>query len=97
MRRVQLSVIGLMAVVGLAALDLSVFRALPSVQTLSERLCVIALLPVVNLLAVCLAMAIGSLVQRGEVRLSLLVFLLVGGAMSFGVLAVTVLSQGTFY
>jgi hypothetical protein len=80
MSRIKISVTCLLGVVACLAVDFAVMRALSSVVTPSTRMGLSGTLPMANLLAVYLVLVVSRLMHGGEVPLSRITFLLVGGA-----------------
>jgi hypothetical protein len=97
MRRIRISVAGVMALVAVVALDFAVIPALRQAPTDAIRLGVFGALPMANVLAVYLAIVVSGLARRGEVSLSRLAFLFVGGTATLVVLSIAILAPYVFF
>lgn len=96
MRPFTVLLTGLMALVGMLALDLWVLRSLGPLVTLSGRLGLAGVLPFANLLAALLLVLTYRLLSRGEVGLAPVAFLVVGGATILTTLYVLLLAPDVF-
>ena len=97
MRLIWGSIFGLMVLVAALAADYAVLRAVGSVLTLSTRIGLIGVLPMMNLLAVYLVIMVSNLAHRGEIPLSRLAFLLVGGMAILMVVYTSILAPDLFF
>jgi hypothetical protein len=78
-KRVRITVGGLMMFVALVAFDLAFLPFTRGVMFGPVRGVIVGALPMANVLAIILATTVGSLRRRGEVALSRVMFLLFGG------------------
>ena len=97
MRLIRISVLCLIILIVLGALDLAVLRAINAAVTLSARVGLIGSLPMANFLAISVILLAESLIHRGEVKLSRLAFLFVGAAALVVLVYILVLAPELFY
>jgi hypothetical protein len=97
MRLIWTSIIGLMVLIGALAIDIAVFRSVGRVLTLSTRVGLIGVLPMATLLAVYAVVVVSGLVHRGEIPLSRIAFLLVGGMAILMVVYASILAPDLFF
>jgi hypothetical protein len=97
MRRIRISIVGLMVVVAGLAVDLAMLRAISSVETFPTRIALLGALPMANALAVCLVIVASGLANRGEVALSGVTFLFVGGTAILLLVSIANLAPLAFY
>jgi hypothetical protein len=95
-RAFRVSIAGIMLIIALLAVDCAVVAALRGV-TPGIRVAFLGALPMANLAAACLALAVSRLARRGEVALPLVTFALVGGAAILLLLATANLAPGFFF
>ena len=97
MRRVRISTTGLMVLLAVVAGDFAVLRAISSVRTQSAQDALRWSLPLATILAVYLMIVVSRLRNRGEVALSPIVFLIVGGSELLILIYVAFLAPYFFY
>jgi hypothetical protein len=97
MRPIRISIIGSMVLVAGLAVDLAVLRAIASVSMLPTRIALLGALPMANALAVYLVVVVSGLANRGEVALSGVAFLFVGGTAILLLVSIANLAPLAFY
>jgi hypothetical protein len=97
MRRIRISIIGLMVLVAGLAVDLAVLRAISSVTMLPTRIALLGALPMANALPAYLVVVVSGLANRGEVALSGAAFLFVGGTAILLLVSIANLAPLSFY
>ncbi len=97
MKRIGLSVTCLMALVAIVAIDTAVIPALQRVIIASTRIGLFSALAMAHVLALCLVIVVSSLVRRGEVALSPVMFLLFGGTAMLLLITIADLAPHFFW
>lgn len=96
MKRIRISIAGLMALVALVAIDFAMIPAFSQVAMLATRIALFGVLPMAHLLVIDLAIVVSSLERRGEVALSRVTFQLFGGTAIVLVLTMADLAPRLF-
>ena len=86
-----------MTLVAVVAADYLVLQTIPSVSVLATRIGLFGALPMASIVAVCLALVLSSLLNRGEIRLSGGTFLLVGGLATLLLVHIAILAPQLLY
>jgi hypothetical protein len=97
MKLIQMSIVGMLVLVGVMACDIAVLRLIQTVPTLSGRVGRFGVLPMSNLLALFLVLVVVGLVNRGEVALARVAFLFVGGTALVLVVSIAILAPVFFF
>jgi hypothetical protein len=95
-KRIRISIAGVMGLVALLALDFALIPALRNVPTAGIRIGLFGELPMVHILAVDLAIVVSGLARRGETSLSGVAFLLFGGTATLLLVAILILAPDLF-
>jgi hypothetical protein len=97
MRQIRVSITGLMVLVAVVAADFAALRAIASVGIFPTRIVLLGALPMANALAVYLVVVASRLAKHGEVALSGVAFLLVGGTAILLLVSIANLAPLAFY
>jgi hypothetical protein len=97
MRKIRFSITCMMILFGIVAVDFAVLRAISSVRTQSAQDALRWSLPLATILAVYLMIVVSRLRNRGEVAVSQIVFLFVGGSELLILIYVAYLAPYFFY
>ena len=79
LKRALITAYRLMAFVAVLAIDFAVLVGLRGMPDAAVQIGILGAIPMADILAVCLAIVVSGLVRRGEVSLSRVMFLFVGG------------------
>ena len=96
MKRIRISIAGLMVVVAVLAIDFSLIPGIRHVPILATRIGFLGALPMAHVLALYLAIVISNIERRGEVALSRVMFLLFGGTALLLLVAIAELAPLLF-
>jgi hypothetical protein len=86
-----------MIIVGAIAVDFAVIRMIGRARHLAERAGFFGILPMMTLLAFCVAIVVSGLRRRGEIALSLFTFVVVGGTSILLYLITALLAPGVYF
>src|SRR4051794_5864540 len=90
----RISLAAVMVFVGVLAIDLAALPAMRRMPDFLARIAFFGALPMAHVLVVCVTIAVMSLARRGEVALSLIAFLLLGGTTLLTYVAMINLAPG---
>ncbi len=97
MKRVRVSISGVMVLVALVAMDLAVMRAVRGMPRQAEPRGILESLPMANVLTIYLVIVVSSLLRRGEAALSHAAFLFGGGTAIVVFLTIANLAPYFYY